>query len=170
MLVFDQHNLGNGCHLRNSHQDTGTRSKSTQQVTGNGESTNASTTESSSSWNDTLQLLVHALLSVASHDESLILELLSNVAWAGARNLDPSLGENGACNEHVYDVDSGVDWVEKSIGEVQRGRHVVCETGNSEELSRSFLCLPDTEELDKKVLAESGVEHLTDEEDVGGES
>lgn len=68
--------------LRDSHKDTGTGSKGTEQVTGNGERTNASTTKGGSGWDDTLQLLVHALLSVASHDETLILELLGNISGA----------------------------------------------------------------------------------------
>ena len=107
---------------------------------------------------------------MASHNKSLILKLFRDISWAGTRNFNPCLGEDGTCNQHVDDVDSGVDGVEESIGEVQWGRHVVCKTGDSEELCGSFLGLPDTEELDKEVVAEAGVEHLADQEDVGGES
>lgn len=106
---------------------------------------------------------------MASHNESLVLELLGDVSWARAGNLDPGLGEDGAGDEHVGDVDSGVDRVEKSLGEVQWRRHVVCDTRNSEELGRSLLGLPDAEKANEEVLREARVEHLGDEEDVGGQ-
>ena len=48
--------------------------------------------------------------------------------------------------------------------------HVVCDTRGSEKLSRTFFRLPDTKKLDKEVVGEAGVEHLTDQEDVGGQS
>jgi hypothetical protein len=48
--------------------------------------------------------------------------------------------------------------------------HVVSDTGGSEELSRALLGLPDTEELDKQVVRETAVQHLADQEDVGGQS
>ncbi len=153
----------------NSQKDTSSRAKSTHQIRSNREGTNASTTESGRSWNNALQLLVHALLAVTSHDKSLVLKLLSNIAWGGARNLNPSLGEDGAGNQHVGDVDGGVDRVEERIGEVQWWRHVVCDTRGSEELSRTLLGLPGAEKTDEKVIREAGVEHLRDKEDVGGE-
>ena len=63
-----------------------------------------------------------------------------------------------------------MNWVEKSIGEVQRWRHVVCKTRNSVKLSRCLLWLPNAEKLDQQVVGEAGVEHLADEENVGGQS
>jgi len=99
----------------------------------------------------------------------LFLELLSDIPWAGARYLDPSLGEDSAGNEHVSNVDSGVDRVEKGLGEVERRRHVVSETGSSKELSRTFARLPDTDKADEEVLGKATIEHLADEEDVGRE-
>lgn len=104
---------------------------------------------------------------MASHDESLVLELLGDVSWAGAGNLNPGLREDGAGDEHVGNVDGGVDRVEERLSEVQWRRHVVCDTGSSKELGRSLLSLPDTEKTDEKVLREARVEHLGDEEDVG---
>ena len=47
--------------------------------------------------------------------------------------------------------------------------HVVSDTGGSEELSRSLLGLPDTEKTDEEVVREAAVEHLADQEDVGGQ-
>jgi len=156
-----------GENLRDSQQDPGARSQGTEQIASNRQGTNASSTEGSSSRNDPLEFLVHALLSVACHDETLILKLLGDISWAGAGNLNPGLGEDGAGDEHVDDVDGGVNRVEEGVGEVQRWGHVVCETRDGEELRRSFLRFPDTEELDEEVLGEAGVEHLADQEDVG---
>lgn len=156
--------------LRDSKESTGTGTESAQKVTGDGERTNAGTTKGGGSRDDALELLVHGLITVASHDETLILELLGNITRAGARNLDPCLGEESTSTEHVDDVGAHVDRVEKSLLHVLGRRHVVDETGGSVELRRTILGLPDTEETDKEVLREAGVEHLADKEDVGRKS
>lgn len=106
---------------------------------------------------------------MTGHDETLVLELLSNVARSGARNLNPGLGEKSAGREHESDVDGGVNGVEESLAEVQRRRHVVGDTGGSVELGRALTRLPDTEKTDEKVVGKARVEHLRDEEDVGRE-
>lgn len=48
--------------------------------------------------------------------------------------------------------------------------HVVRKTGSSKELSRSLTGLPGTEKADKEIVREPRVEHLADQEDVGGQS
>jgi hypothetical protein len=64
-----------------------------------------------------------------------------------------------------------MDGIQEGFLEVKRGRHVVRNAGGSVELRRSALTrLPDSEELDEKVIREAGVEHLADKEDVGAES
>lgn len=107
---------------------------------------------------------------MTSHDKPLVLELLGYITGAGARNLNPCLGEESAGTEHVDDVDNGVDGVEESVLEVERGRHVVDETRDSVELSGAVVGIPDTKEADEKVVREARVEHLADEEDIGGQS
>ena len=156
--------------LRNSEQNTSTTSKSTKKVRGNGQSTNASTTKSSSSRNNTLQLLVHALLTVTSHHQTLVLELFCNVTGGGARNLNPGLGEEGTGNKHESDVHSSVNRVKESLLEVQGRRHVVGNTRSSVELRRSLTRLPDSEKLDEDVVREAREQHLADQEDVGAQS
>lgn len=106
---------------------------------------------------------------MTSHDQTLVLELLGNVARAGAGNLDPGLGEDGTGSEHVGDVDEGVNRVDQSILHVQWWRHVVDKTRDGGQLAGSLLGLPHTEKTDEEVLAEAGREHLGDEEDVGGQ-
>lgn len=156
--------------LRDSKESTGTGAESTEKIAGDGERTNAGTTEGSSSRNDALELLVHGLVTVTGHDETLILELLGNVTGAGARYLNPGLGEEGAGTKHVDDVGTHVDGVKKGVLKALRRRHVVDETGSSVELRRTILSLPNTEETDEKVLREARVEHLADKEDVGRKS
>lgn len=157
-------------YLRDSEESSGAGPKSAHEVTGNRESSDASTTKSGGSGDDTLELLVHALVTVTSHDKTLVLQLLGNIPRARARHLDPGLGEDGACGEHVGDVHDRVNRVDKSILHVQRRRHVVDKTRDWGQLAGSFLSLPDTKQADHQVLGEAGVKHLRDEEDVGGQS
>ena len=153
--------------LRDSQKNTSSRSESAQKVRGNRESTNASTTEGSGSRDNTLKLLVHALLAVTGHDQTLLLQLLGNITRAGAGDLNPGLGEDGAGTEHVDDVDSGVDGVEESVGKVEGGRHVVSETGDGEQLGgTTLLGLPDSQKANEEVVAEAAEEHLGNQEDV----
>lgn len=158
-----------GINLRDSHENTGTAAKSAHQIADNRESTNAGTTEGGGSRDNALELTVHALVTVTGHNHALLLELLGNVARAGARDFDPGLRESGACNEHVGSEDGGVDGVEKSIGKVERRAHVVDKTAGRENLSAALASLPDTEHLDEKVVGKLVVEHLAEKEDVGGE-
>lgn len=105
-----------------SKQNTSSATKGAKKVAADGKSTNTSTTESGSSGDDTLELLVHGLLTVTGHDKTLLLELLGDIARGRARDLDPGLGEDGAGNEHVNDEDSGLERVGESLGNAERGR------------------------------------------------
>lgn len=101
-------------------KDTSSAAESTEKVATDGQSTNASTTKSSGSRNDALQLLVHRLLTVTGHDKTLLLELLGNIAGRRTGDLDPGLGEDGAGNEHVDDEDSGLEGVGERLGDAKR--------------------------------------------------
>jgi hypothetical protein len=158
-----------GENLRHGKENTSTAAKSTKKVRGNGKSTNAGTTEGSSSGDDPLELLVHALLTVASHHKTLILQLLGDVTRGRARDFDPGLGEESTSNQHEGNVDSGVNRVEKRLLEVKGRRHVVSNTRGSIKLGGSLAGLPDTEELNQDVLREARVQHLADKEDVGAQ-
>ena len=104
----------------NGKQDTSSAAEGAEEVTANGESTNASTTESGSSGDNALELFVHGLLTVTGHDKTLLLELLSDIAGRRARDLDPGLGEDGAGDEHVDDEDSGLEGVGESLSDAER--------------------------------------------------
>lgn len=107
---------------------------------------------------------------MASHNEALVLELLSNITGSGSGNFNPGLGEESTGNKHERDVHSGVDRVEKGLLEVQGRRHVIGNTRSSVELGSTVTGLPDSEELDKDVVREAREQHLTDQEDVGAQS
>lgn len=106
-------------YLRDSHENTGTRTKSAYKVACDREGTDAGTTKGRGGRNNTLELTVHALVTVTGHNETLLLELLSNISRAGARNLDPCLGKSGASKKHVSDEHSGVDGIEESVCDVE---------------------------------------------------
>lgn len=157
-------------HLRHGKENTSTAAQGTKEIGSDGQGTNASTTESGGGRDDTLELLVHALLTVTGHHKTLVLELLGNVTGSRAGDLDPGLGEESTGNQHEGDVDSGVNGVEESLLEVEGGRHVVGDTRGRVQLGRSLTGLPDSEKLDKDVVREARVQHLTDQEDVGAQS
>lgn len=156
--------------LRHCQKNSSSTTQSTEEVRGNRQSTNASTTESSSSRDNPLELLVHALLTVTGHHKSLVLELLGNIPRGSSGHLDPGLGEQSTGNQHEYDVYGSVDRVDESLLEVQRRRHVVCNTRRGIQLGGALTRFPDTEKSDKEVVREARVQHLTDKEDVGAQS
>lgn len=156
--------------LRDGKQNSGTTAQGSKEVRGNGQGTNAGTAKGSGSRDNTLELPVHALFTVTGHNQTLILELLGNIARSGAGNFNPGLGEESAGNKHEGHVDSGVNGVQESLLEVERRRHVVGNTRGGIELSRSLARLPHTQKADQEVVREAGVQHLADQEDVGGQS
>jgi hypothetical protein len=103
-------------------ENTSSAAEGAEEIATNGQSTNASTTESGGSGDDALELLVHGLLTVTSHNETLFLELLGNVAGRRAGDLDPGLGEDSAGNEHVDDEDGGLERVGERLGDAERRR------------------------------------------------
>ena len=103
--------------LRDSKESTSARAKSAHQVAGNGESTNAGAAESRSSRNDPFEFLVHGFLTVTSHNQTLLFELLGDIARGRARDLDPGLREDSAGDEHVDDEDGGLERVREGLGD-----------------------------------------------------
>jgi hypothetical protein len=88
---------------RNSQEDTGTRAESSEKVAANRESTDASTTESGGGRDDTLELTVHALLTMTSHDKTLLLQLLSDITRRGTGDFNPGLGKDSAGSQHAIE-------------------------------------------------------------------
>jgi hypothetical protein len=82
--------------LRDGKKNRGTGAKRTHEIASNGEETNDCTSECRSSWDDTLELLVHGLFTMSGHDKSLFFQLLGYVSWCRAADLNPRLAEQGA--------------------------------------------------------------------------
>lgn len=101
-------------------EDTGSAAQGAEEIAADGESTNAGTTEGGGSGDDALELLVHGFLTVTGHDETLFLELLSDIARGGAGDFDPGLGEDGAGDQHVHDEEGGLERVGEGLGDAER--------------------------------------------------
>ena len=105
--------------LRDSEKDTGATTERTQKVAGYRQCANASSAKSSSGRDNPFQFLVHALLSVSSHDQSLLFELFCNVPGRGSRNLNPSLRKDSTSNNNEGHVDCRVNRVQKGFGKIE---------------------------------------------------
>jgi len=117
-----------------SHEDTSSASDSTHQIGNDGQETEDSSTKSSGSRDDALELLVHGTLTVSSHNHLLFLELLGNVPGAASGNFNPGLGEQRTGGQREGDVDERVDWVEEGRGQSVGGRHVIGDATDGAEL------------------------------------
>ena len=116
------------------HEDTSSASDSTHQIGNNGQETEDSSTKSSGSGDDALELLVHGTLTVSSHNHLLFLELFGNVPGAASGNFNPGLGEQCAGGQREGDVDEHVNWVEESGGQSVGRRHVIGDATDGAEL------------------------------------
>lgn len=155
--------------INDSHgqQDPGPAPQRPQHIARDGQRTDDRTAERSSSGDHALQFFVHALLAMARHNETLILELLGDITGRGARDFNPCLRENSTRHDDERDVHDRVDGVEEGVGEIQRWGHVVSDTGGGEELRGPLARLPHADKLDEQVVGEARVQHLADHEDVG---
>lgn len=107
---------------------------------------------------------------MAGHNHVLVLELLGDIAGGGARDLDPSLGQESAGSQHEGDVDDGVDGVQEGLSDAVGGRHVVGESTGGDHLVGALVRSPGSEDADEDVLGEAVEDHLGDHEHVGGQS
>ena len=119
-----------------SKEDTGTTAESTEEIATDGKSSDAGSTEGGSRGDNTLELLVHRLLTMAGHDETLLLELLGDVAGRGAGNLDPGLRKDSARDKHVYDEDGRLEGIGEGFGNAERGRPVFVSVRSGREIAR----------------------------------
>jgi len=117
-----------------SHEDTSSASDGTHQIGNNRQETEDSSTKSSGSRDDALELLVHGALTVSSHNHLLVLELFGNVPGATPRNFNPGLGEECTGGQREGDVDKGVNGVEEGRGQGVWRRHVIGDTSDGAEL------------------------------------
>ena len=99
----------------------------------------------------------------------LFLELFGDFPWTCTGDFNPCFREHCTRGQHECDVDSRVDGVEECSSEVQRWRHVVCQSADSMELATAVSSFPYSDEFDEEVVGVAVENHLRNEEDVGGE-
>lgn len=76
-----------------SEQNSSSRSNGTKEISQNGESSNAETTEGSGSGDVSVEFVNHALLTVTPHQHLLVTELPSNILGRRSAHINPRLGE-----------------------------------------------------------------------------
>ncbi|KAF1756407.1 hypothetical protein GCK72_012860 [Caenorhabditis remanei] len=124
---------------RDSEKDSSSRSNSSHEVSCDGKCSDTETSESGGSWNVSVQLVDHRLLTMTAHDHLLFLQLLGNILSGRSRHIDPGFGEECARSEHEDNVDNAVEWVFEDVSEVIG---------------------PGTEKVDEEVSSELSGEHL----------
>lgn len=102
----------------------------TEEVSQHGEGSDAETTKGSRRGNVAVEFVDHGFLTMAAHDHLLLLELLGHVLGAGARHLDPGLGEEGARAQHEDNVKHGVDGILRHVPKGLRRRQVVAQASD----------------------------------------
>lgn len=147
-------------------EDTSTRTDSAHEVSSDGESTNAETTEGSGGGDVARKELESGLLAVTLDDHVLLGELASNVLGGGAGDVDPGLGEESAGTENEGDVDERVQGISTNLAEGGRCGDVVGDTTDGNGLSLVVgVLLPGAENADDWV-GEVLVQQLREEEQV----
>lgn len=147
-------------------EDTRTRSNSTHEVRENGKCPNAAAAESSSSRNVPVQILHHRILSLTLNHELLVHQLSRHVSGAGARDIDPDSGEEGAGGQDEDGVDDRVDWVLLDVIQTLRWADVVREATDGSLVASHVIVLPFAKEADDQVAAELAGQDLGEEVDV----
>ena len=150
-----------------SEEDTSSRTNSTQEVSEDGESTNAHTTEQGSSGNVVVQDVNESGITVTLHGETVITELLGDITSRRAGEFDPEAGDEGTGTEHVSNVDNELERIGKSISEGGGSIQVVNET--ADRTSLLLIMRPLTEETDEEVSFPTSGQQLGDDHEVGGE-
>lgn len=126
-------------------QDSGSRSNSaykqrrgimrkqsegqTQKISSYGQEPDTQTTKGGGSGNDPLQLLVHGLVTMSTHDKLLLLELLGNVARRTTANFNPSFRKHGARTKHKDDIHQKVQWIAHRFCQILGRRNIVGKPG-----------------------------------------
>jgi hypothetical protein len=157
----------------NSQQNTSSRADSTEEISRDGKSTDAETTEGGSGGDVTVQGLLEGVVvvTVTTNNETLLLQTTSNISGAGAGDIDPGLGEESASAENEGNIDETMDRISEEGRESTGRGDIVSETTSGDELSRVVGVLsPDTENTKDRVSGEALVDQLGDEEEVANES
>mmetsp|Transcript_968 Transcript_968/g.2773 ORF Transcript_968/g.2773 Transcript_968/m.2773 type:complete len:207 (-) Transcript_968:935-1555(-) len=147
-------------------QNPRARPNRAQKVREDGEQPDAHPAERCGGGNVTIELLHDGGLPVALEGHLLVLELLSDVARGGPRDLDPELGEEPACREDEDEVEDCAERVGDGVGEGGGAGDVVGEAADGVDLGGAAVGVPAAEEVDEEVGGVALVEELGKEVEV----
>lgn len=154
----------------NSKHNTSSRTNSTHEVSKDAQSTDANTTESSSSCNVAAQIANHRFLTEATFKHHVLIhQLASNVTGCGSRHINPDAGEERARTHNKEAIEEAVEGVTEDVGPGARRRNVVSQTTDRSRVTLHVILLPLAKEANEKVALELAVKHLREEVQVGDE-
>ena len=87
----------------------------TQEISNNGQETDAKASKGSGGGNVSVEFLLHRGIAMSTHGHLLFLQLLGNIAGRGTRDFNPGLGEEGARGEHESQIEERMEWVRNDI-------------------------------------------------------
>jgi hypothetical protein len=148
-----------------------TRADGTEEVSEDGEETNADTTEEGGGvdLSSKSSLDLELIISVSWDGDPVLEHVLGNIFWGLTRDINPSLREDGTGGNDDDDVEDGVDGVIDHAGEGGWGVEVVDETRHWVGAASISGLLPLTKQSNEEEAAELSVQQLRDEEEVGDE-
>jgi len=111
-------------------EDTSAGTNSAHEVSEDGEGTDAASTEGCGSWDISIEVLDHGLLSLTLDDEFLVDELSDDVLGARTGDVNPDSGEECAAAEDEGGVDEGVNWISLDVVQALWWRNVVSKSAN----------------------------------------
>lgn len=127
-----------------------TWSNNTDEVSNDGEGTDAETTESGCDGNVSFEVVLKARVPGSDETHSLFLELLGNVLDRRAGDLDPCLGEVSTSGEDEEDVEESVKGISEYLYDSVGRREVVDESADGDHVcATDFSECPFTKESDK---------------------
>ena len=109
--------LEGGIDSGDSEEDTSTRSDGSHEVSGDGEGTNAKSSEGGGGGDVAVEGLDSRLVTVSLDHHLLLLELTGDISGGGARNIDPGLGEESARSQDEDNVDESVERISTNLAE-----------------------------------------------------
>ena len=151
-------------------KDTSSGTDSSAEISEDREGTDADSSESGGSWDVSIEVLDHGLFSHSFDNEFLVNKLSANILGAGARDVDPNSGEEGARAHNENGVDQSVDRVTQESVEALWRTDVVSKTTDWGLMTSHVVILPFSKERNDEVSSELSSKDLGEEVNVGNES
>ena len=126
-------------------QDTSSWSDGSQEISKDGQNTNAHTTQSGSGHDQSSQFSFSSFIGWSLQEHSLFLEVSSNFLWSLTWNINPSSRENGASSNHECNVNDCVNWWGNGSIKTLWWSDVINQTSDWDGLTLVTCFLPSTE-------------------------